>query len=238
MAYPDNSPNGKERVLTARRDGNLINMSTTILLARHGETAWNQDKIIRGNYDIGLNDTGKAQARLLAQVFKNRKIDAAYSSPMSRARQTAEISLSAQNITPEIDERLLEINYGDWTGKRESEVAEQWPEEYNTWNTSPQNANFPNGESLREVHKRAFEAMEEIALKHNNQTVALFAHRVVNQLLVLAVLESELDRFRIILQDNCCLNEFERTDTGYLVRTINNTTHITGSTTELFKADF
>ena len=237
-AVKQSSQSQRRRFNRLAEIANPKNMSTIILLARHGETAWNRDKIFRGTYDIPLNDTGKVQAKLLAQAFKNRKIDAVYTSPLSRAYQTAQLSLSTQNIVPVTDERLIDINYGDWTGKEDGEVAKQWPEEHNLWNMSPQNATLPNGETLRKVYNRTVEAMEEITSKHNNQTVAIFAHRVVNKLLVLAALESELDRFTFIIQDNCCLNEFESTNTGYLIRTINNTAHITDSTTELLKADF
>ena len=64
-------------------------MSTTLLLIRHGETAWNREQIFRGVYDIPLNENGRAQARHLAEALAKREIDAAYSSPLSRAQETA-----------------------------------------------------------------------------------------------------------------------------------------------------
>jgi len=69
-------------------------MSTTILLIRHGETAWNREKIFRGVYDIPLNENGRDQARQVARALKGREIHAAYSSPLSRAIETAQIALN------------------------------------------------------------------------------------------------------------------------------------------------
>ena len=131
-------------------------MTTEILLVRHGETAWNRSKIFRGTYDIPLNDTGKAQAGLLKKVFKDQKIDAVYTSPLSRACQTAQIALSGQDLTPVIEDGLTDINYGDWTGKEDGDVAKQWPKEHGIWSSEPQNAYIPGGEMLKTVFDRAF----------------------------------------------------------------------------------
>ena len=214
-------------------------MSTVILLVRHGETAWNRSKIFRGTYDIPLNDTGKAQAKLLVKILKKRKIAAAYSSPLLRAYRTAQISLSENNVVdPVIEERLIDINYGDWTGKEDSEVVKRWPEEHNVWNTDPQSAHIPGGEMHKTVFDRSFGAMEEIAARHKGQTVAIFAHRVVNKVLVLGALGLGLSHFKFIIQDNCCVNEFVRNETGYLIQSVNNTSHISDSGIELLTTDF
>ena len=213
-------------------------MTTTILLIRHGETAWNRDKIFRGIHDVPLNDNGRIQAELAAAALRRRTIDAAYTSPLSRARETAEIVLAEHDRQAVIEPGLVDLDYGDWTGKPEADVARQWPAEFDTWITHPEQAEIPNGDTLAVAFDRNFTAMERIAAQHPDQTVALFAHRVVNKLLVLAALGLDLDRFSFIRQDNCCLNEFERTGAGYIIRTLNNTTHIDKTATDLLQADF
>lgn len=213
-------------------------MSTVMLLMRHGETAWNRGKLFRGTFDTPRNETGKTQAGLLTNVLKTRKIDAAYSSPLSRARETAEISLVEHHMEPVIEEGFLDINYGDWTGKKDSDVAVQWPQEHAAWATEPQEAQIPGGEMLQAVFDRAFIAMENIATRHAGQTVAIYAHRVVNKVLVLGALGLGLDRFKYIIQDNCCVNEFVREEAGYIIRSVNNISHIADSGAELLTADF
>ena len=213
-------------------------MSTNILLMRHGETSWNREKRFRGVYDIPLNENGRAQARLLARVLQTRAVDIAYTSPLKRAQETAEIVIGNRQIDVEIENSLIDIDYGAWTGLDEAEVAQRWPDEYELWCTRPHMLQIPEGSTLKEVFDRSFEAMDEISSKHNEQTVALFAHRVVNKLLVLGVLGLTLERFPFIRQDNCCLNEFERNDFGYVIHTINNTSYVNNSHIDILSIDF
>ena len=213
-------------------------MTTTILLIRHGETAWNRQKIFRGTCDVPLNENGLRQARLLAAALRERRVDAAYTSPLARARQTAEAVLDGRGVRAVVDERLSDFCYGDWTGLRESEVAERWPREFELWSGRPHELRVPGGSMLQEVLDRAFEAMEEAADRHEGRTVALFAHRVVNKLLVLAALGLGLDRFPFVRQDNCCLTEFERTPQGYVLCRSNDTSHLRSGQVEVLREDF
>jgi broad specificity phosphatase PhoE len=213
-------------------------MPTTVLLVRHGETAWNREKVFRGAYDVALNKNGQAQARRLAQALSLWRIDVAYCSPLSRASETAMIVLSPQRIQAVVHEDLRDFDYGEWTGLQDEAVARQWPEEHARWLLEPHTVCPPGGDTLQEVFGRAFDALEEIARRHVGETVALFAHRVVNKLLVLGVLGLGLERFPFIRQDNCCVNEFQRTERGYVVITLNDTAHIRRSGTDLLAADF
>jgi broad specificity phosphatase PhoE len=213
-------------------------MSTTILLVRHGETAWNREKIFRGTYDIPLNDNGRAQAQLAAEALGGREIHATYTSPLSRASETAAIVLAQHSIEAITDERLTDFNYGDWNGKQDEDVAREWPEEHAAWCARPETVRAPGGDTLQEVFDKAFGAMEELAARHDGQTVALFAHRVVNKLLVLRALGLGLDRFPFIIQGNCCVNEFEKTEQGYLVQRLNDTSHMKSPNVDLLSVDF
>jgi broad specificity phosphatase PhoE len=213
-------------------------MSTTLLLIRHGETAWNREKIFRGVYDVPLNENGRTQARHLAKALTSRKIDVAYSSPLSRARETAQIVLEPHGIEATVHEGLRDFDYGQWTGLQDHVVVSQWPKEHARWMSTPHQACPPDGDTLQIVFDRAFDAVEEIAQKHAGQTIALFAHRVVNKLLVLGMLTLGLERFAFIRQDNCCLNEFQHTAQGYVVTGLNDTSHIRQGGTDLLKADF
>ena len=213
-------------------------MSTNILLVRHGETAWNRDKIFRGIHDIPLNDNGREQAKLAAKTLISCKIDFAYTSLLSRAAETAKIVLEPHNIEAFIHEELLDFDYGNWTGQKDVDVAKKWPDEHAAWGSRPDSLRIPGGDTLKEVFDRAFGCMEEIAEKHDNQTVALFAHRVVNKLIVIGALGLGLDRFPFIMQGNCCVNKFERTKKGYIIDFINDTAHIRNARVNLLKEDF
>ena len=213
-------------------------MPTKIILIRHGETEWNRGKIFRGTHDIPLNDNGRNQAHLAAKALKKRQIDAAYTSPLSRAAETARIVLAPHNITATTHDGLLDFDYGKWTSLPYAEVAEKFPTEHTAWLTAPHTIRVPGGNTLREVFDTAYTAMEDIAEKHPDQTVALFSHRVVNKLLIIAALTIDLDRFPFIIQSNCCINELERTENGYLIHQINNASHRTSAKTNLLTDDF
>jgi broad specificity phosphatase PhoE len=213
-------------------------MPTTILLIRHGETAWNRAKIFRGVYDVPLNENGRAQARHLADALALRPIDAAYTSPLSRASETARFVLQPHSIEAVVHQGLRDFNYGEWTGLEDQVVARKWPQEHALWLSAPHQSRPPGGDTLQEVLERALASLEEMVQKHAGETVALFAHRVVNKLLILGLLTLGLERFPFIRQDNCCVNEFLRTDQGYVVVSLNDTAHIRGSGTDLLRVDF
>lgn len=192
-------------------------------MIRHGETDWNRRRIFRGAHDIPLNDNGRAQARRLTGALP--ALDAAYSSPLSRARETARLALEGQSVDIQTHAGLLDIDYGEWTGREDDEVQRQWPGEHAAWVSTPHLASPTGGESLRAVSERALGALREIVEAHPGQTVALFAHRVVNKLLALGMLGLVLDRFPNIRQDNCCISEFHTGDNGYVAVRLNDTAH-------------
>lgn len=105
-------------------------MSAKILIIRHDETAWNRGKIFRGTYDIPLNENGKQQARLAAEALKDMELDAVYTSPLSRAKKSAEIVTEYNGISPISHDGFMDLDYGEWTGKEDSEVAKLWPNEH------------------------------------------------------------------------------------------------------------
>ena len=215
-----------------------VTMSTTILLVRHGETAWNRDKVFRGTFDIPLNDNGRQQARLASTSLAQTPIAAAYTSPLSRASETARIVLEPHGLAATEHDGLLDIDYGDWTGKSDADVASTWPCEHAAWSAEPHAVRIPGGNTLQEVYDRAFRAMEEVAERHAGGTVALFSHRVVNKLLILGAVQLGLSRFPFIIQGNCCINTLERTAAGYLIHCLNDTSHIRSAGAALLTVDF
>jgi probable phosphoglycerate mutase len=93
---------------------------------RHGETDWNAQNLSQGNVDIPLNETGLAQARSAALLLRNRGIRAIISSPLSRAKVTADIAAAQLGLPVEIDEGLREVAFGVQEGKPMSEWFTHW----------------------------------------------------------------------------------------------------------------
>ncbi len=211
-------------------------MSTTIYLIRHGETDWNRDSIFRGRVDVPLNNNGLKQAEAAGKGLDDVEFDAVYSSPLSRALQTAEAVAATCGLEVNMNEDFSDIDYGKWQGMTLSEVKANYPKEYKRWQSEPHKAAIPDGERLSEIHDRAWGALREVVRSHPDQTIAVAAHRVINKVLVLGALGLPLKDFWRIRQDNCSVNVFEFTDKEVIIHCINDTCHL--KDVDLISADF
>lgn len=201
-------------------------MSTDILLVRHGQTEWNQVVRFRGRTDLALNEVGQAQARALARRLATWPIAAIYTSPLVRARQTAEPLAQRLRLSVQPVEGLLDMDYGHWQGRTPQEVAQAEPELYRRWLEEPQQVRIPGGESLPLAQQRVMPAMEGIVAQHPNEMVLLVGHQVVNRVLICALLGLSLASFWRLEQDTACLNRFRHHDGLYDVLLLNDTCHL------------
>jgi broad specificity phosphatase PhoE len=133
-----------------------------ILLARHGETTWNKDRRFQGQLDVPLNDVGREQARALAEKARPEELAALYSSPLSRARETAEIVGEALGIDPRLDDRLKEVDVGDWEERLKPDIERDEPEAWAAFRAAGPDWRFPGGESLAEQQERVIAALVDI----------------------------------------------------------------------------
>ena len=137
---------------------------TQIILARHGNTPWNKNKIFRGSKDIPLDDQGREEAWALAEWLKDETIHAAYTSPLSRSRDTA-LAIARHHDLEVIDlPGLADLSYGDWEGVPLKEVKVKYADLYRQWETAPHTVRFPNGETLEELRTRGLAGVEEVEL--------------------------------------------------------------------------
>lgn len=195
---------------------------TTILLVRHGQTEWNRLERFRGRADIQLNENGLEQARQTAVwISKKHEPAAVFSSPMVRAMQTAGEISKPFGLQVTSLEGLNDIDYGEWQGLTPQDVSERWPALLQEWNEHPQSVQFPKGESLALVQKRAMEAVRDTCKKFPQGEVALVSHTVVNRLILLKVLGLGLDRFWKIHQDPCCINIFDADGNDFILHCLN-----------------
>src|SRR5262245_17154670 len=104
-----------------------------MVLVRHGETDWNREERFQGQLDIPLNDVGRSQATRLKQQLSDFDFDAVYSSPLTRALETAR--MIAGGVPVQCDMRLTEVHHGSWQGKTKRDIADRWTDEWNRWQT-------------------------------------------------------------------------------------------------------
>ncbi|MEW6388115.1 MAG: histidine phosphatase family protein [Thermodesulfobacteriota bacterium] len=197
-----------------------------IILVRHGQTPWNKDKIFRGTVDIPHDDTGREEARLAGEWLKGETIHAAYCSPLSRARDTAEAIARHHGLAVQDLPGLIDLNYGDWQGLPLAEVKVKYADLYRQWEAAPHTVRFPNGETLDEVRQRALAAVAQVVERHPDQVVLLAAHRVVNKVLIAAFIGLDNSHFWRIGQDTTAINRFHRVGDIWHIITLNDICHL------------
>jgi len=196
-----------------------------LILARHGETVWNVEKIYRGRRDVGLDEVGIKQAELLGKYVSNYGLEAIYSSPLKRALDTANIIGRYQKISVQIAEGLVDFDYGEWECLPEQEVKRLYPALLNEWHNNPHNVRMPGGESLEDVRKRALEVVNDV-LSNYQRGVVLVSHRVVNKVLICSLLELDNSYFWNIKQDVGGITVFNYVDGRFVLTKHNDTSHL------------
>lgn len=192
-----------------------------ILLVRHGQTLWNIEEIFRGRADIELDGTGIRQAELLANYLKDREIGTVYSSPLRRARRTAEIVAAPHRVEVRPLPGLIDLDFGKWQGLSVKEVAHKYPELYATWLQHPEQVIMPGGEGLEDVRARAIEVVNRTI--GDTGTAVLVSHRVVIKVLICALLGLDNSRFWNIRIDTCGMTTFAYSDSRFVLVEHNNT---------------
>ncbi len=100
---------------------------TRIFLVRHGTTEWNREEVFRGRADCGLNDTGRAEAQAVAVYLQGVEIEKIYSSPLSRAAETAMAIAAERGLRVIPDPAFIDLDFGDWQGSPLKEVGRSIP---------------------------------------------------------------------------------------------------------------
>jgi broad specificity phosphatase PhoE len=155
---------------------------THVVLVRHGETVWHVDNRYAGRTDIALTPRGREQAKRLAQWTAAAGLEAIWSSPLSRARETAAVGALATGLEPHIDERLSELDFGRGEGLTQAEMQQQFPEALAAFHSDPVANHLPGGEDPKEAVARAVACLEDIARAHPAGRVLVVAHTTLIRL--------------------------------------------------------
>ena len=149
-----------------------------ILLIRHGETIANRTQLVLGTSDVPLTDLGRYQAETLAQKISsmNPLPTLLFSSPYYRAKETAGYISKAIGLNPIYVDGLKEMNSGEMEGMKTSEMNTIYPEYMLQWRRDHSSARPPGGETLGEVHARAWKSILEIFNEYDEKVIAVVAH--------------------------------------------------------------
>lgn len=194
-----------------------------IFLCRHGRTQHNENGVVQGHKDIELNEKGERQAEKLGKYLEKEGIDHIYSSPLVRAKKTAETISEIVDVDFEALENLKEVDQGVYEGKSSRKMMEDM------WNAEVKNHLWApeNGESMEDTRKRAMEIFESLEESHEGENIAIIAHGGFNKTALLGVLGHSSKNFNRVKQDNCCVNIISSSkDFDWVLESMNYTDHL------------
>jgi probable phosphoglycerate mutase len=181
--------------------------STRLYLVRHGATQRTAEDRFSGAVGVELSDEGRRQAERLGERLDAEHIGFVYSSPLSRAVDTARIVARACRLEPILRDGLREIDHGHWEGLTRREVEERFPDEYGAWEEDPFTFSPQGGESGVAVLARALPVIREIVTAHPGQRVLVVSHKATLRLVLSSLLGFDARGYRDRLdQAPACLN--------------------------------
>ena len=201
----------------------------TVLLLRHGRTRSNANGVLSGwTPGVELDEVGQQQAETTAARLKPVPLAGLVTSPLDRCRQTIDYVAKDRDVTVEVDDRIGECRYGDWTGRPLKELAKDplWK----VVQQQPSAAVFPGpeGEGLADTQSRAVHAIREwnatIAAQHGPDAIWLAcSHGDVIKAIIADALGVHLDLFQRIVVDPCSISAVRYTETRPFVLRVNDT---------------
>lgn len=196
---------------------------TQLVLVRHGETVHNVAGIAQGWNDSELSERGRRQVSALAGRLREAGVTALYSSPLGRARATAEAIAQVTGLDVQLLDELREMNYGGWEGRSFLDVRRDDEETYLRWIEDAE-VSCPGGESHAEVRRRIERGLGKI----ESAKPVLVTHGTAIRIAVTALLELPTMTARSFAQDNAAINTFVRRGGRWVLKVWNDSTHCPG----------
>lgn len=198
-----------------------------LFLIRHGLTDWNRERVCQGQTDVPLNDEGRDQARKLGARLAKVNFDAAFSSDLSRAHETAQIALADRGLDITINPMLREMAFGEWEGQHLAELFTRLPEERAKWLEDPGAWQPPGGECLATVQERMSRCLDELwARSDEYERVVVFSHGFAILTYICAVIGTPLQRFRQLWMHSTGITELTHISGRIVVKRLNDHSHL------------
>lgn len=169
---------------------------TEIYLVRHGQSQGNLQNLFIGHSDPDLTEFGYQQAEIVADFLDNIHIDGIYTSDLSRAYHTAEVTAKRKGLPVHCREDLRELYAGKWEQAVYAQIGSHWPEEFRLWNEDFGNCHCPGGESILQFRERITAAVENVAKANPGKTICIFSHAVAIRVLTAAWKGLTLDQLQ------------------------------------------
>ena len=202
-----------------------------LYLIRHAATRANLERpyVLQGRRtDLQLSDIGRGQAEAARRVLENRSIHQVFSSPMRRARETAEIIAQPHNTPVQLIDDLVECDVGRWEGLSWETIRTRDPQEYQAFEADPASVPYAGGESFQQVHDRAVPAIERLCREYSEGNTLIVTHNIVARVYVAHVAGIAVRKARSIRQDNAGITVISLADAQARLVTLNSIFHLDG----------
>ncbi len=192
-------------------------MTTTLLLARHGQTIWHAENRYAGISDVALTDTGRAQADALGRWAAAHPVDAIWTSPLSRAIATADPACRALGLAPHREPALRECDFGVLEGRTLAEFAAEDPAAADAFVGDPVAHPFPGAEDPLAAAARGADALRRIAAAHPGERVLVVAHNSLLRLVLCTLLSIPAREYRRVFPRlrNAAISELRMNSDGF-----------------------
>ena len=207
-----------------------------VILVRHGETDWNKQRRIQGRTDVELNETGRKQGEALARALQLESVDAIYTSPLKRARETANLIARFHKAEVVALDGLREIDAGKIDGLTYEEIKSQYGDFLNKWLKDCTAVGPPGGSTLRELQDQVWSTFQEIMERrrqskedHHQQqegVVVVVAHSFPIRLIICKALELELSKFWRLGLDLASICTLDFNPSNVVLLKLNDTCHL------------
>ncbi len=201
-------------------------VTTVTHLLRHGQTEHTPERRFSGRNDLPLSRTGRAEAEAAAERARALGIDVVVASPLRRTRETAGIVADALGLTPEFDDDLAELDFGELEGLTFDEARQRHPLAARRFGVDT-TAAAPGGESVADVSARVARARRRILSRHEGRTVLVVSHVTPIKLLLAAALEAGDGLVHRVFLEAASLSTVAWSSDGRAtVRLVNDTAHL------------
>lgn len=199
-----------------------------LILVRHGETLWNEQSRVQGLANIELNPLGRRQAEALALALKDQPVEAIYSSPLSRALETARAIARWHQIEVVPTAALQELDVGELDGLTFAEMRSQYSDFLEQWRRDLAGCKLPGGGCLQDLQETAWGFIQEIAASHAGRLVVAVSHNFAIQSIICRAIDLDLRHLRRLRMGVAARTTLDFEEQGARLVSFNDTCHLNG----------
>ncbi|WP_375201231.1 histidine phosphatase family protein [Hyphococcus sp.] len=167
-------------------------MTRTVYFIRHGQTEWNAERRMQGQWESDLTELGRAQAKQTAAAVAALGVEAIYASPLRRASESAQALCKTSGLPATYDDRLKEWSAGDWSGCLYADIVTRWPDEWAAWRKDMWGYRPPNAENFADLKERGAAFLEDLS-KTQADRIAIVSHGFITRAMIAHLLDLSPD---------------------------------------------